>query len=97
MIIFSCLALKFCLNNINVQNKTNTHVVKKEKINFLIEKFNSLIQEFENKDIPRPENWGGFIVNPVEYEFWQGGENRLHDRIRYKLVNNLWKIDRLSP
>ena len=64
---------------------------------FLIEKFNSLIQEFENKDIPRPENWGGFIVNPVEYEFWQGGENRLHDRIRYKLVNNLWKIDRLSP
>ena len=65
--------------------------------NFLIEKFNSLIQEFENKDIPRPENWGGFIVNPVEYEFWQGGENRLHDRIRYKLVNNLWKIDRLSP
>ena len=54
-------------------------------------------QEFENKDIPRPENWGGFIVNPVEYEFWQGGENRLHDRIRYKLVNNLWKIDRLSP
>ena len=53
--------------------------------------------EFENKDIPRPENWGGFIVNPVEYEFWQGGENRLHDRIRYKLVNNLWKIDRLSP
>ena len=64
---------------------------------FLIEKFNSLIKEFENKDIPRPENWGGFIVNPVEYEFWQGGENRLHDRIRYKLVNNLWKIDRLSP
>ena len=64
---------------------------------FLIEKFNSLIQEFENKDIPRPENWGGFIVNPVEYEFWQGGENRLHDRIRYKLVNNLWKINRLSP
>jgi len=64
---------------------------------FLIEKFNSLIQEFDNKDIPRPENWGGFIVNPIEYEFWQGGENRLHDRIRYKLVDNLWKIDRLSP
>ena len=64
---------------------------------FLTEKFNSLIQEFENKDIPRPENWGGFIVNPIEYEFWQGGENRLHDRIRYKLVDNLWKIDRLSP
>ena len=64
---------------------------------FLIEKFNSLIKKFENKDIPRPKNWGGFIVNPVEYEFWQGGENRLHDRIRYKLVDNLWKIDRLSP
>jgi len=64
---------------------------------FLIEKFNSLIQEFKNKDIPKPDNWGGFIVNPIEYEFWQGGENRLHDRIRYKLIDDLWKIDRLSP
>ena len=65
--------------------------------NFLIEKFNSLIKEFKGKDIARPENWGGFIISPVEFEFWQGGENRLHDRIRYKFIDNLWKTDRLSP
>ena len=64
---------------------------------YLIKKFNSLILEFKGKDIPRPDNWGGFIISPTEFEFWQGGENRLHDRIRYMIVDNLWKIDRLSP
>ena len=64
---------------------------------YLIKKFNSLILEFKGKDIPRPDNWGGFIISPTEFEFWQGGENRLHDRIRYMIDDNLWKIDRLSP
>ena len=64
---------------------------------YLIKKFNSLILEFKSKDIPRPDTWGGFIISPTEFEFWQGGENRLHDRIRYMIVDNLWKIDRLSP
>ena len=54
--------------------------------------------KFENKPIPRPEFWGGFIVKPVEIEFWQGRANRLHDRIRYQLQSDLnWKIERLSP
>lgn len=54
--------------------------------------------QYENKEIPRPKNWGGFIVNPVELEFWQGRPNRLHDRIRYKLQNDYnWKIERLAP
>lgn len=68
-----------------------------ESKEFLIKKFNLLTKDFEVKEIERPENWGGFIINPIEYEFWQGGENRLHDRIRYSLSENLWKIDRLSP
>ena len=68
-----------------------------ESKEFLIKKFNLLTKDFEGKEIERPENWGGFIINPIEYEFWQGGENRLHDRIRYSLSENLWKIDRLSP
>ena len=68
-----------------------------ESKEFLIKKFNLLTKDFEGKEIERPKNWGGFSINPIEYEFWQGGENRLHDRIRYSLSENLWKIDRLSP
>lgn len=57
-----------------------------------------LEKKFENKPIPRPEFWGGFIVKPVEIEFWQGRANRLHDRIRYQLQKDFsWKIERLSP
>ena len=58
----------------------------------------TLEEKFENKPIPRPEFWGGFIVKPIEIEFWQGRANRLHDRIRYQLQSDLnWKIERLSP
>ena len=61
-------------------------------------KLEVLEKEFENKEIPRPEHWGGLIVKPVEIEFWQGRANRLHDRIRYSLQNDYnWKIDRLAP
>lgn len=57
-----------------------------------------LKNKFEGQDIPKPEFWGGFIVKPTEFEFWQGRPNRLHDRIRYQLNDNLmWKMDRLSP
>jgi pyridoxamine 5'-phosphate oxidase len=46
----------------------------------------------------RPQNWGGFLVRPHSIEFWQGRPNRLHDRIRYTLQDNLdWSVERLAP
>ncbi|MBK87160.1 MAG: pyridoxamine 5'-phosphate oxidase [Flavobacteriaceae bacterium] len=57
-----------------------------------------LEEKFRGQSINRPEFWGGFIVRPIEIEFWQGRENRLHDRILYKLDGDLkWLIQRLSP
>lgn len=65
---------------------------------FLEENLKKLEKEWEGKEILRPAHWGGFLVRPVEVEFWQGRPNRLHDRIRYQLTNNYdWKIERLSP
>ena len=65
---------------------------------FLEANLKELEKEWEGKEILRPEHWGGFLVRPVEVEFWQGRPNRLHDRIRYQLTDNYdWKIERLSP
>ena len=65
---------------------------------FLEENLQQLEKKYEGQPIPRPSNWGGYLVRPVVIEFWQGRPNRLHDRIRYYLLTNLsWKIDRLAP
>lgn len=48
-------------------------------------------------EIPRPKNWGGFILRATYYEFWQGRQSRLHDRICYTLKNGKWKKQRLAP
>ena len=64
----------------------------------LEEKLKLLEIEYKNKEIERPNYWGGYIVKPISLEFWQGRPNRLHDRIRYELMeDNNWKIERLAP
>ncbi len=66
--------------------------------NELESKLKALELEYEGKEIIRPKHWGGFIVKPVELEFWQGRPNRLHDRIRYQLQSDYnWKMERLAP
>jgi pyridoxamine 5'-phosphate oxidase len=64
----------------------------------LEEKLKQLEFDYQGKEILRPEFWGGFLIKPVEVEFWQGRPNRLHDRIRYQLEPDYsWKTERLSP
>ena len=63
---------------------------------FLEKNLKNLEQQFDGKEIPRPEHWGGILVEPVSIEFWQGRANRLHDRIRYSLNDFDWKIERLA-
>jgi len=55
-------------------------------------------QKFKGQAIPRPEYWGGYLLRPVEFEFWQGRPSRMHDRIRYLLDDEgNWYTDRLAP
>jgi pyridoxamine 5'-phosphate oxidase len=55
-------------------------------------------KRFADADVPRPERWGGYRVSPLAYEFWQHGENRLHDRFRYRRDDaGDWVIERLAP
>ncbi len=54
-------------------------------------------QKFKEGKVPLPDFWGGYLIEPDYFEFWQGRKNRLHDRIQYKLDDSQWKLDRLSP
>lgn len=57
-----------------------------------------LHEKFADDDtLPKPEQWGGYILKPLAIEFWQGRPSRLHDRLIYTLENNNWKISRLAP
>ncbi|HSL89271.1 MAG TPA: pyridoxamine 5'-phosphate oxidase [Ignavibacteriaceae bacterium] len=64
---------------------------------FLEDKFEMIKQEYQGKNPLMPFDWGGFLVIPYRFEFWQGRENRLHDRILFEKAGNDWKLSRLSP
>lgn len=64
----------------------------------LEQRFHDIQKKFSGLTVlPRPQQWGGFQVEPLEIEFWQGGPGRLHDRIQYVKVDGVWKIYRLAP
>ena len=64
---------------------------------FLEMKWDEMKRKFADGEIPLPSFWGGIRVVPTEIEFWQGRENRLHDRFRYTRPGDGWAIERLSP
>lgn len=70
-------------------------ITSREKLDKKLKNFE---KKFENQEIPRPKNWGGFLIKPISMEFWQGRPNRMHDRILFTLQKDYnWKIERLQP
>jgi pyridoxamine 5'-phosphate oxidase len=77
------------------------HVSKQSNViadrDMLEKTFKDLELSFQDKEISRPEYWGGYVVEPQVVEFWQGRVGRLHDRIRFIKSNLSWERERLSP
>lgn len=71
-----------------------SEVMTKEQLKNNLEFYNN---KFKNLPVPRPNHWGAIEVEAYSIEFWQGGANRLHDRILYEKINNSWKKKRLGP
>lgn len=65
--------------------------------NILEERFYEFSEKFNERKVPRPPYWGGYRVIPYRFEFWQGRENRLHDRIEYQRSHHKWIRERLAP
>ncbi len=64
---------------------------------FLERRYEENVAKYVGDDIPMPDYWGGYRLVPNMIEFWQGRGSRMHDRIRFRLVDGSWVIDRLSP
>lgn len=64
---------------------------------YLERRLHKIEERFGEGPVERPPYWGGFILAPDEFEFWQGGHDRLHDRFRYSLEGDGWRLERLGP
>ena len=65
--------------------------------NVLEDRVEELRSEWKNRDLIRPNNWGGYRLAPIFFEFWQGRADRLHDRICFKKANDNWVLERIAP
>ncbi len=64
---------------------------------YLDDNFATLEKKYAGQDIPMPDFWGGWVLQPYSIEFWQGRTSRLHDRLKYTLEGEAWKMERLAP
>ncbi|MFC4337237.1 pyridoxamine 5'-phosphate oxidase [Salininema proteolyticum] len=65
----------------------------------LVRRFDSAVERFEGREVPRPEYWSGYRLRPLSIEFWAGRSHRLHDRLRFmrKDFDSVWSVERLYP
>ncbi|RUO57912.1 pyridoxamine 5'-phosphate oxidase [Pseudidiomarina insulisalsae] len=64
----------------------------------LEQRYHELTSDYEGEQVPMPDSWGGYRIEPQFFEFWQGGKYRLHDRFTYtRQANGEWVIERLQP
>lgn len=72
-----------------------SHVIPDRGV--LESRLKELADRYEGQAVPLPDNWGGFRVSPIDFEFWQGRRSRLHDRLRYFREGDRWRRERLAP
>jgi pyridoxamine 5'-phosphate oxidase len=72
----------------------SSELISRNELMDSIKKFET---NYENKDIPRPPHWNGYLVKPQLIEFWQEMPFRIHDRVVYSLIKNKWEIKKLYP
>ncbi len=75
-------------------SQQSSHVSSRQ---FLLSQFEAMKTKFQQGEVPLPDFWGGYRVVPKTIEFWQGRENRLHDRFEYQRNDDSWIIQRLAP
>ena len=75
-------------------SKQSSKVNSREELE---DRFKELKQRFDEQDVPLPDFWGGYLLMPNRFEFWQGRKGRMHDRIEYQKEGESWIISRLAP
>jgi len=75
-------------------SRQSTELASREE---LLDRFAALDAEYPGDQVPRPPFWGGYRIDPITVEFWQGRQHRLHDRFSYERTGDGWTIRRLSP
>jgi|TARA_A100001388_G_scaffold53123_1_gene36199 pyridoxamine 5'-phosphate oxidase len=83
------------MSQISAWVSKQSSIIKSKSL--LEDRFQEIQNHFLNREIDLPDFWGGIRIIPDEFEFWQGGERRLHDRFVYKKNKDGWLISRLSP
>lgn len=68
-----------------------------ESREILDQRMEDYAQRFEGEDVPRPHSWGGYLIKPERFEFWQGRANRMHDRLEFERGPAAWSMRRLQP